>query len=371
MEVIERYPLSVRLLQGKGLLKLLFPIRAAMAFLYGVGVWFVERKSVVSKTRKRRHSIKERDAKIISVGNIEVGGSGKTPCAIALCEAIRSRGGRPVVVSRGYRGSFEGRGSHALVKENSVEDGGKMENTRVIAEIAERFGDEAALYWLRNIPLVIDADRLRGTEHAVAHLSATHVILDDAFQCFSLEKDLDILLLDGERPFDNGFLLPAGRLREKPCAVRRADVVIFTRSSRASIPPEARSYVAGKPVFFARYEATSLRRADWERRDISSISEKEAIVFSGLAKPEYFESLIAQVAGSLKLSFRFEDHHRYEANEIISIIRSGNEQTVFVTTMKDLVKAAFLVPRGFEVYALEIRMEIESLESLLTLACPG
>ena len=352
MKIVERYPLWMKFARGAGPWRVLFPLRCALAGLYGAGARVASRAALASGRRPLPPSAAGKRPFVVSIGNIAAGGGGKTPCVIALAEEIRARGGTAVVVSRGYGGAMEGRGTCVAGSADGA------------AGLARLFGDEAASYAARNIRVVTDARRRRGAALAAKLFAPTHILLDDAYQHHSIAKDLDVLLLDWERPFEDGLLVPAGRLRELPGAARRAGAVIFTRAREDRVPEAAKRYVAGRPVFFARHEAAYLAERGGAREPLSLAAGREAVVFSGIARPESFEEAVAALGASPRAAFRFEDHHRYRAGEIEEIVRAGGPETLFITTEKDFVKAAELFPPGASVYALAIEMRISGIERL-------
>jgi tetraacyldisaccharide 4'-kinase len=352
MRIVERYPPGFAFAGGTGAWRALFPLRLALAGLYGALSCAARRAALASGRRPVSTTASGKRPFVVSVGNISAGGGGKTPCVIALAEEIRSRAGTAVVVSRGYGGAMERRGPCVV--------GGAGAS----AELARTFGDEVALYAARGIPVVTDARRRRGAALAADLFAPTHILLDDAFQHHSLAKDLDILLLDAGRPFEDGMLLPAGRLRELPGAARRAGAVIFTRAREERVPAAAERFVAGKPVFFARHEAAFLKGRGGASEPLSIVSGREVVLFSGIARPDSFEETVVSLGAAPRASFRFEDHHRYAAREIEEIVRAGSPEALFLTTEKDFVKAGDLFPPGAAVFAIAIEMRISGLERL-------
>ena len=354
MRIVERYPRYLALARGEGVWRFLLPLRLALAGIYGA-LGAARRAALLRRRAPIGRLVGGRRPFVVSVGNLVAGGGGKTPCVIAIAEEIRARGGAPAVVSRGYGGEMEGRGPCAV-------DGALSG-----AELARRFGDEIALYLSRGIPVVTDAKRRRGAELAARLFAPTHVLLDDAYQHHSLEKDLDILLLDAESPFGDGLLLPAGRLREAPGAAGRADAVIFTRAREDRVPAAAERLVAGKPVFFARHEPSHFIRRDGGREPLSSIAGRDVVLFSGIARAASFEETVAGLGAKALVSFRFEDHRRYRERDAAEIIRAGGAGAIYVTTEKDFAKVVDFFPHDAPLVALAVEMRISGLERLRAL----
>jgi tetraacyldisaccharide 4'-kinase len=233
------------------------------------------------------------------------------------------------------------------------------------AKSADLLGDEIILYRSRGIPVVVDTNRRRAADLALKLFSATHVLLDDAFQNHSLTKDVDIVLLDAGRPFGDGRLLPLGTLREPPSAIGRADVVIFTRAHEERVPHEAEKYVGGKHLFFAKHEPVDFIGRAGERAPLSFLKNRPCILFSGVARPQSFEETIVALGGLPHLVFRFIDHYRYTEGDIRRIIREAGSGALFITTEKDWAKACDLFPRDAGILALRIEMRISRVGKLI------
>jgi tetraacyldisaccharide 4'-kinase len=382
MKIIERYPTRFRILSGSGAWALLYPVKLALAGVYRIGLIAARRGS----TDRRRAAFHQHGADssprpvIVSIGNLEAGGVGKTPCALRIAGGIAERGGVPVIVSRGY-GSLAQRRAPCVIPGGRVlpEDGGgayltdrellasHQSGSEGPARAAETLGDETLLYRARGIPVVIDPDRGRGADLARRLFSPSHILLDDAFQNTSIRKDVEILLLDAERPFGNGHLLPLGTLREIPSAARRADIIVFTRAASGSVPPEARRYAAGKHVFFARHEASDLMDRQRGPVPLSRLAERECVLFSGIARPESFERAARCAGARPRAAFRFIDHHVYGGEDVRMMLAEGGGDAAFVTTEKDWAKAIGLFPVDAEILALRIEMRIDGFDRLLDL----
>ena len=160
------------------------------------------------------------ECRVISVGNLTLGGTGKTPVVMMIAEILRGNGRKPGILSRGYGGNSKN-------EINVVCDG---ENILLSTEIA---GDEAVMMAkrLKNVPILVGSDRYQTGRYAIKHFGVDTLILDDGFQHLALKRDMNILLFDHRRPFGNGQLFPAGELREPKKEARRANFVCITRYS--------------------------------------------------------------------------------------------------------------------------------------------
>ncbi len=374
MRVVERFPTAMRIFTGRGIWALLVPVRLLCAGAYGT--WLSARR--VPRGERIGGRTGERP-RIVSIGNLEVGGGGKTPCTIVIAEEIARRGGSPVVLTRGYRSLVTERRCtpYVVAAGKDVAAGNDLSyygpqgwEDRAVRSDREidpvlLVGDEAELYRKRSIPVVIDRDRVRGARIAERLFTPSHILLDDGFQNHSLRKDVDIVLLDAGRPFGSGKLLPYGTLREKRGAARRADIVIFTRAAGRDVPPEAEDIVRGKGHFFARHQPENLVSRERESIPLSYLEGKRVALFSGIARPDSFEELVERLGGDIDVSFRFIDHHRYQSKDVAWMLHRAPEGIAYLTTEKDWVKTAHLFPAGFPVYALHVRMEIADVEKLM------
>ena len=279
---------------------------------------------------------------VISVGNLSVGGTGKTPMVLYLARYLTGRGRKVAVVSRGYRGRFES-------------GGGIVSDGKTILAGAADSGDEPQVLarLLRGVPVIVGGNRFRAGQRAVSEFAPDVILLDDAFQHLKLQRDLDIVLLNCSRPFGNGYTLPAGELREPPQALKRGDAVILTRCRTATGCPAAKTvgrelavHTRG-PVFRTRH-VTVVRRilsAEGDPRPDNTLAGRRVFAFSGVAKNDEFlytlSGLDCKVAGSMG----FPDHHDYTAADLAGVCRQAEKNDVdyIVTTEKDFVK---LEPAG-------------------------
>ena len=269
---------------------------------------------------------------VISVGNLAVGGTGKTPLVAWLARHLVQEGHVPAIVSRGYGGTA---GPGPLVVSSG---GGPRLNARVA-------GDEPLLL-ARAVPraiVVVGSDRIEGARTA-ASLGATAVLLDDGFQHRRLARDLDVVLLDGRAPFANRRMLPAGPLREPPKALRRAGIVVLTRLSpsdraAAAVAAVRKTGFAG-PVLRAGHDP-----AGFVSREGAAIDPPDRVVaFCGIGDPERFRSDLSGLGVTILGFHAFRDHHVLSAPEIRSLADEARRHGVpLATTQKDLVR---LEPAG-------------------------
>jgi tetraacyldisaccharide 4'-kinase len=307
-------------LSGKGLGPaglLVYPVLLLLSFLYGA----------VMSARNLLYDIgligaRKTGVPVVSVGNITVGGTGKTPLVAYLAREARARGYRPAVVARGYRGVLR--------------DGELINDEGLLLEEA-----------LPGLIVVQDPDRCVAAKKAVAGRGADFVILDDAFQHRRIARDINIVTLDGRAPFGNGRVLPAGLLRERPGGVRRADLLVLTRclglsgSVLGKTREKLRSLAAGTPLFLTDHEPESVRPLDGgDALPLEALDGMEVFLFSGIADPGAFSRTVIRLGARVKGSLSFPDHHCYDKGDVERIrgaaAAAGTERVL--TTAKDAVK---------------------------------
>lgn len=276
---------------------------------------------------------------VLAVGNLTVGGSGKTPVVLALARELAARGWQPAILSRGYGGIRPPGSRRNAVR--LVSDGVK------ILLGPDWAGDEPYLLArkLPGVPVLCHPRRYRAGQFALHNLGADVFLLDDAFQHLVLHRDFNLLLVDGKKQFGNGRVLPAGPLREPLAAARRADAILLTRVPEgADLAPlrQRLAELAGPvPVFSAGFAPGALvdsgGLAGGELKDWLG---RPAIAFCGLADPNQFFRMLAAAGVDPLERLAFADHQRYGPEEIGRIAaafrRTGAE--VALTTEKDIVK---------------------------------
>jgi tetraacyldisaccharide 4'-kinase len=293
---------------------------------------------------------------VISVGNITVGGTGKTPCVIMLARILQAHGFRPAVLSRGYGGKNP-------QEVNIVSDG------KTILLNAATAGDEPLLIAqsLPEVPVITGARRIKTGKAAIDLFGANVLICDDAFQHRQIFRDIDVVLLDGEKPLGNGQLLPRGELRESSAGLRRAGCFILTRAEQTrQIDPvvDRIAQASSIPIFRAAHQLRELVRGDESfHRPPGDLYGRKVCAFCGIAKPDSFKRTLFGACADI-LSFNpFPDHHTYslyDLEELKSIyITSGADY--LVTTQKDAMRLQ-RYPEFLKMLCI-LRMEMEIIPS--------
>jgi len=302
---------------------------------------------------------------IISVGNLTVGGNGKTPFTLYLANLLRARGWRIAILSRGFGGRLSRRGSAAMVA-----DGG-----RIFVSAADA-GDEPVMMAHRFAgPIAIARRRIDGARLLAAHDALDAIILDDGFQHLGLARVLDLVLIDESRGFGNGWVLPAGPMREPAGALVRADAIVYVE--RPGEAPSPRLIAAAPreiPTFRARLCPRALIQSDrggWREAPLD-LAGRRVIAVSGLADPDSFRRTLAAEGAVVAANLAFPDHHEYsdaDLGAIADAARDARAEAVIVTT-KDLVKIERFAGAPAPLYALELGVALEpgDEERLLALA---
>jgi tetraacyldisaccharide 4'-kinase len=270
---------------------------------------------------------------VISVGNITVGGTGKTPLVEWIARALAAEGGRPCVVTRGYRRNSKGR----VVASNGID----------ISATLHEAGDEAFMLaesLKGKAAVVCDADRVAGANWAIENLQTDVIILDDGFQHRRIARDLDIVAIDATNPWGNGHLLPAGTLREPLAALSRADCFVITRADdavqAAALQNELRRLNGNVTIFTSVTNLSEMR--DLATNVSAPLDPKSHAIaaFCAIGNPESFFALLKREGFQLKYQRAFRDHHRFNQSDLNRVEDAAQNAgaKLLVTTAKDAVK---------------------------------
>jgi tetraacyldisaccharide 4'-kinase len=326
---------------------LLFPVIPAYAFVMAMRNLMFDLKIF----REKRV-----DALIISVGNLTVGGSGKTPMVIYLIGLLKDLGLKTGVLSRGY-----GRKSRGY---KLVSDGKKIFTT------VDQSGDEIFQTVSEcNVPGAVCENRVTGSKKFINDTGVNAIVLDDAFQHRWIYRDINLLVCEQKFLLSNNilikYLFPTGNLREPFSAVKRADVVIINRkfSAAAEIPENLQKYFLGKKIFLANYKVIGL--VDIKRNENHEIKEfkgQKCLVVSGIADPSSLINILDQEGINTNNRMIFIDHKTYSNKEIQSIRKkfyATNSHSV-ITTQKDAVKLVGFSKEfdDIDIFYLKIKVEM-------------
>lgn len=270
---------------------------------------------------------------VISVGNLAVGGTGKTPVTAWIARQLLEQGLQVAVLSRGYGGSLEGQVA-------VVADGQHLLLT------PDQCGDEPYLLasTIPGLVVVIGSDRYRAGLLAMERLKPDIFLLDDGFQHLRLQRDLNILLMDCRRPLGNGLVLPAGPLREPASACQRANVVVYTRCAATGAPAVVDLQL---PQCLARHQIASFRRlSDGAELPLGQLQGGTVAAFAGIADPQGFFDGLRQRGVELSATLELADHEAYGATTRaqVEVLLQQTGATFLLTTEKDGVKLRQLAP---------------------------
>jgi len=291
------------------------------------------------------------NCKVVSVGNITLGGTGKTTLVEYIARYLQQQGHAVAILSRGYKASGKP---------------GKDDSSQAL-------GDEPYMLKqkLANIPVIVDQDRIRGAKKAISQHKVDTVILDDGLQQWRIKKDLEIIAIDASNPFGNSRLLPAGFLRQPLGTLNQADLFLLTqvaanagvnalreRLNRAA-PRALIAESAHQPLSFV-----SVNEAG-KISSLESFQARRAAVFCGIGNPQGFFDLLRSLGVKIELSFRFSDHYAYTQQDLDRIILSAGNQGLddIITTEKDAVRLRGLNVSGCNLSALSVKLALTKNEA--------
>lgn len=307
--------------------------------------------------RRRWMTIKELPCRVLSVGNIRVGGTGKTPFTVWLCRRLAERGYRVGVIGHAYGGKSEG--------PTLVPDAAHSAEPSIV-------GDEAVLL-AKSVGnrLCVGRDRFDAGMLLLKEDKADVLVVEDGFQHRQLKRDLDIVLLDAWSGFFATCLLPAGPLREPRSSLRRADILLVLKGDKSDkhrLKNGLQRQFGRLSVFEAELEPTCLTtwEADnWRELPLSVIVGRKVLAVSGIASPGSFYEMIRDWEGEIVDVMEFPDHHSYSNADWKVIVNGSRNADLIVTTEKDLVKLGrFPFPRG-KLCAIRVEVKVDRERELL------
>ena len=338
------------------------PVMSLASVLYLISVGYGGIQKLRGAWYRQRSSAPKRLAcKVISVGNIAVGGTGKTPMTIYVAERLKHFGYRVAVISRGYKGDAEKTGK-------VVSDG---QTISVNPEVA---GDEAYVLAcrLRGVPVIVGKKRVDGGLLALNTFNPDVIVLDDAFQHMKLARDIDLVLLDNRQPFGNSHLLPRGILREPLAALVRADAFVLTHSGGIpgpatdrlkTIAPHGAVFTSDHKAYFYRVPS----RAKVPLTELSGqliynpsgfLTRQRVTAFSGIARNDDFRQTLDNLQCHLTRFLSFPDHHFFADSDFESIVRAAEQTSAefIITTEKDYARFGHRTTWPLELIVVGVRI---------------
>lgn len=331
------------------------PLFAPLSVLYGLAV-----RTRLELYRRGLFTVSKLAAPVISIGNLTTGGTGKTPLTESIARVLAEQARRVCILTRGYR-------RHNPNERVVVSDGESLRADAIEA------GDEPRLLAesLQGLAAVIsDADRFAAGTWALKELGSNAFILDDGFQHLRLARDLDIVVVDATQPWNNGHLLPWGRLREPPSGLSRADCVVITRSDQAEHVDALRDQInelsRNKPIFTSSMHVRGLVPLNEKSSDAGAQQRavpRPIAVLCGIGNPPAFVRQLNDAGYEQTWVSAFPDHHVYNQQEVDKVVEQAKQAgaACLITTAKDAVKLHGL---RFELpcYVLDIQIEIDNKE---------
>jgi tetraacyldisaccharide 4'-kinase len=305
---------------------------------------------------------------VVVVGNLTVGGTGKTPVVEKFARALAERGRKVAILSRGYKSKlppFWRRAWNGLTHAEEPPPRVVSDGARVLLD-SEQAGDEPYML-ARNLPgvvVLVDKNRVKAGTYAIRRFGCDTLVLDDGFQYLPLKGRLNLLLVDTTNPFGNGHLLPRGILREPIKHLRRASYVFLTKSSGRR-DPELEELIQkhnpGVDIIECAHRPQHLQRvgAD-ERRPLDFLRNKRVGAFSGIATPESFEHFLRELGANLLYTKRFLDHYRFTQEDLDLVFNQARRAGLefVVTTEKDAVRLDETLHFPLPLYYLRLEIAI-------------
>ena len=319
--------------------------------------------------RRRFLRAQELGCMVVSVGNLTVGGTGKTPVTEMLARELEKRGRRVAILSRGYKSvprPFVQRLRNKLFQHRDlfppriVSDG-----TSVLLD-SRRAGDEPHML-AKNLPgvcVLVDKDRVKSGRHALEHFESDILLLDDGLQYQRPHHRLDIVLIDSQSPFGNEHLLPRGTLREPPSNLKRASYIIVTKSS---LDPDeellARLRRLNRTASIIECRHAPLHWQDirtGKKFPLDHLKGRHVGAMSGIARPESFEEGVTALGAKVEVTKAFADHHRYTKKEIYRFLEWCDRRSLdaLVTTEKDAVRFPDIDTPSVPMLFLRVEIEV-------------
>lgn len=294
------------------------------------------------------------NCKVISIGNITLGGTGKTSLVEYIVSYLKEQGHKVAILTRGYKRSVAG------------SPGRRVANSEIM-------GDEPYMLSknLGQVPILVDANRIRAAHQVIRDCQADTVVLDDGLQQWRIKKDLEIVTIDATNPFGNRHLMPRGILREPLSGLGRADIFVLSKVNLVPNIEEIRkSLIHFNPkalILLSVHQPLGLYKIDNpnELLDPEIFKGRSATLFSGIGDPDSFEKIIKNTGIKIGLSFRFRDHHNYSQKELDKIIGSSQDKNsdLIITTQKDAVRLSSIRNTHDRIQIFVLRIGIKIIEN--------
>ncbi|MDR2812281.1 MAG: tetraacyldisaccharide 4'-kinase [Puniceicoccales bacterium] len=343
-------------LVAKVLGAVLLPFSFMFLLIVKIRVWLYRKRLLYSQSL---------GCHVIVVGNITMGGTGKTPVAEYLARLLLAMGRKPAIISRGYKSKSESSYrkflrwlTHSPDKPPKIVSDG--ERVLLDSEIA---GDEPYMLAknLKGVPVIVDKDRIKAGRYAIKRFGSDVLILDDGYQYLRLRSTLRMVLIDRNNPFGNYRLIPRGILREPLSHLDRASCIFLTKSNGTrnyELEQEIHSVNYGIQIVECCHQSCHLvSQGEAEILPLEILREKKVAIFCAIASPEGFEQFIASLGANIIYKKRYIDHHRFTNAELSSINERAKSADFLIATEKDAVRIASDFKFSIPFFYMRVRVQ--------------
>ena len=364
-EAVETFGLEVIFEQRRG--KLATLVRSLLYLLSKVFQVLVKIRLFLYQARILRDTTL--GIQVIAIGNLTVGGTGKTPVVEKFARELQKQGRTVAILSRGYRSRPQPLAqwflNRILLRADSTPPRVVSDGKSLLLD-SDTAGDEPYMLAsnLQDVVVLVDKDRVKSGRYAIENFGCDTLLLDDGFQYWKLAgRRQDVVLIDCQQPFGNEKLMPRGTLREPHSHLARASTIFITKSDGNT--GELRERIAKLNSTAAVIECVHhpLYFEDvfsGERQGLDFLKGKKVASLSGIAQPESFEQSLVKVGGELVYSKRFADHHRFTQQEILNAINRAKKRQaeIIITTQKDAVRFPKIDRRDLPIFFMRVEIKI-------------
>lgn len=308
---------------------------------------------------------------VIAVGNLTVGGTGKTPVVEKFARALQDAGRKVAILSRGYRSKpppLRTRLLNRLLLRSDTTPPRVVSDGKSLLLDSETAGDEPYMLAsnLKDVVVLVDKDRVKAGRYAIEKFGCDTLLLDDGFQYWKLAgRRRDIVLIDRQQPFGNEFMLPRGTLREPAGHLSRADTIFITKSDGHTADLRRRITLLNPDAGIIECVHHPMYLEDLftgERVGLEFFKGRRVASLSGIAQPESFEQSLVKLGAELVYSKRHADHHRFKQQEVLNAINRGKKRQAecIITTQKDAVRFPKIDRRDLPIYFMRVEIRILS-----------
>lgn len=306
---------------------------------------------------------------VVSIGNLTVGGTGKTPVVEVFARALQQAGRRVAILSRGYKSTprplWQRIVAKVTLQESKIPPKVVSDGQSLLLD-SDQAGDEPYMLAsnLKDVVVLVDKDRVKSGRYAIQRFGCDTLLLDDGFQYLALKSRLDVCLIDRNNPFGNHYLLPRGTLREPITNLKRASYIFITKSSELGakkLRKAIRQFNDTAEIIECAHHPLHLQDVfTGERHPLKTLVNLDVAAISGIAAPDSFEEGLRGLGANVIYRKSYADHHRYTQQEIINMINRSLKRgaQAILTTEKDAVRFPKIDRRDIPIYFLRVEIRI-------------